>query len=200
MKIILIILAIVIVILAVWGFVWVSMLKQTDKTAGQVKPTETMMNNESTNSAGGVMVGGALMTPSKNIIDNAMSSKDHTTLVAAIEAADLDNTLKGSGPFTVFAPTNAAFDLLPKGTVDTLLKPANKEKLKSVLTYHVVPGVYKKADIKNGTKLMTINGEELTFSKMNGNWYINDSALISIADVVSSNGVTHVIDTVLMPK
>lgn len=148
----------------------------------------------------GIMVGGALMVPSKDIVDNAMNSKDHTTVVAAVKAAGLVETLKGNGPFTVFAPTNAAFDKLPAGTVDTLMKPENKSKLTGVLTYHVVPGAYKSSDIKEGMTLRTVNGQSLKFSMKDGKWWINNSAMIEISDVVSSNGVTHVIDTVLMPQ
>lgn len=148
----------------------------------------------------GVMVGGAMMVPSKDIVDNAVNSKDHTTVVAAVKAAGLVETLKGKGPFTVFAPTNAAFDKLPAGTVDTLLKPENKSKLAGVLTYHVVPGAYKASDIKEGMMLKTVNGQSLKFTMKDGKWWINNSAMIEISDVVSSNGVTHVIDTVLMPQ
>ena len=146
-----------------------------------------------------VMVGGAKMVPSKDIVDNAMGSDDHTTLVAAVKAAGLVETLKGDGPFTVFAPTNKAFDKLPKGTVEMLLKPENKGKLTSVLTYHVVPGALKAGDLKNGQMLKTVQGETLMVSEKDGKWYIN-GAQITIADVVSSNGVTHVIDGVVLPK
>ncbi len=148
----------------------------------------------------GVMVGGAMMVPSKDIVDNAVNSKDHTTVVAAVKAAGLVETLKGTGPFTVFAPTNAAFEKLPAGTVETLLKPENKEKLTGILTYHVVPGRYTAADIKEGMTLKTVNGQMLTFNMKDGKWWINESAMIEIADVMSSNGVTFVIDSVLLPK
>jgi uncharacterized surface protein with fasciclin (FAS1) repeats len=141
-----------------------------------------------------------MMTPDKDIVDNAMNSKDHTTVVAAVKAAGLVDTLKGDGPFTVFAPTNAAFEKLPAGTVETLLKPENKTKLTGVLTYHVVPGAYRAADLKDGMTLKTVNGQMLTFSMKDGKWWINQSAMVTIADVISSNGVTHVIDTVLLPK
>ncbi|HVF69315.1 MAG TPA: fasciclin domain-containing protein [Xanthomonadales bacterium] len=147
----------------------------------------------------GVMVGGALMTPDKDIVDNALGSSDHTTLVAAVKAAGLVETLKGSGPFTVFAPTNAAFGKLPAGTVDTLVKPESKEKLTGILTYHVVPGALRAADLKDGMTLTTVQGQTLAVSERNGKWYVNDS-LIEIADVISSNGVTHVIDSVMLPK
>jgi uncharacterized surface protein with fasciclin (FAS1) repeats len=147
----------------------------------------------------GVMVGGANMVPSKNIVENAAGSADHTTLVTAVKAAGLAETLSGAGPFTVFAPTNAAFDKLPKGTVETLVKPESKAKLTGILTYHVVPGALKAADLKDGQKLKTVQGEELTVSVKDGKVMIN-GANVSIADVISSNGVTHVIDAVLMPK
>ena len=155
---------------------------------------DSMMKEE------GVMVGGALMVPSKDIVDNAVNSKDHTTLVAAVKAAGLVETLKGKGPFTVFAPTNMAFGKLPAGTVDTLLKPENKAKLTGVLTYHVVPGAYKSSDLKDGMTLKTVNGQMLTFTMKAGKWWINGTAMIEIADVVSTNGVTYVIDNVLLPK
>ncbi len=157
------------------------------------------------------MVGGAAMYPTKDIIDNAVNSKDHTTLVAAVKAAGLVDTLKGPGPFTVFAPTNAAFAKLPAGTVDTLLKPENKDTLTKVLTYHVVPGKLLAANIAadakaNGGKATytTVQGETLTASKdAKGGWWLTDAkggkAKITTADVVQSNGVIHVVDTVLMP-
>lgn len=157
-----------------------------------------------------VMVGGAAMYPSKNIIENAVNSKDHTTLVAAVKAAGLVETLSGKGPFTVFAPTNAAFAKLPKGTVETLVMPENKATLTDILTYHVLPGRISAKDLgmwikKNDGKYMakTVQGEELTFWMKDKNMYVKDakgnSAKITIADVNQSNGVIHVIDTVLMP-
>ncbi|HEX3681836.1 MAG TPA: fasciclin domain-containing protein [Bryobacteraceae bacterium] len=157
------------------------------------------------------MVGGAAMYPSKNIVENAMNSKDHTTLVAAVKAAGLVDTLEGPGPFTVFAPTNAAFDKLPAGTVDTLLKPENKDQLTKVLTYHVVPGRITshklEAMIKKGgglAELKTVEGGTLT-ATMNGDTIIlkdekGGAATITQADVMQKNGVIHVIDTVLMPS
>ena len=157
-----------------------------------------------------VMVGGAPMYPSKNIVENAVNSKDHTTLVAAVKAAGLVETLQSKGPFTVFAPTNAAFEKLPAGTVETLVMPENKETLTKILTYHVVPGRISSKDLmawikKNGGKYMakTVQGEELTFWMKGMNLYVKDtkgnSAKITTADVNQSNGVIHVIDTVLMP-
>lgn len=147
----------------------------------------------------GVMVGGANMVPSKNIVENAVNSADHTTLVAAVKAAGLVETLSGTGPFTVFAPTNAAFEKLPAGAVENLLKPEMKGDLTSVLTYHVVPGAVKAADLTDGQKIKTVQGKELTVAIKDGKVTI-DGATVTIADVVSSNGVTHVIDAVVMPK
>ncbi|MBV9158264.1 MAG: fasciclin domain-containing protein [Acidobacteriaceae bacterium] len=157
------------------------------------------------------MVGGAAMYPSKDIIQNAMNSKDHTTLVAAVKAAGLVDTLEGSGPFTVFAPTNAAFDKLPAGTVDTLLKPENQDQLKKVLTYHVVAGritahklaaMIKKGDGK--AELKTVEGGTLTAMMDGTNIVLKDekggTATVTQADVMQKNGVIHVIDSVLMPS
>lgn len=159
-----------------------------------------------------VDVGGAAMYPQKNIIENAVNSKDHTTLVAAVKAAGLVSTLEGKGPFTVFAPTNAAFGKLPAGTVQNLLKPENRQQLAQVLTYHVVPGRYTKHDLeklirKDGGKahLKTVEGGTLTFM-MNGprNIQIKDAsggmADISTYDVLQKNGIIDVVDKVLLPK
>jgi uncharacterized surface protein with fasciclin (FAS1) repeats len=150
-----------------------------------------------------VMVGGAAMFPSKNIIQNAVNSKDHTTLVAAVKAAGLVDTLEGKGPFTVFAPTNTAFGKLPAGTVDTLVKPENKATLTKILTYHVVPGKLEASDLTDGKMLKTVEGEQLAVKKSDGKTWIVDakggSAAITISNVNQSNGVIHVIDTVLMP-
>ena len=147
----------------------------------------------------GVMVGGAKMVASKNIVENAAGSADHTTLVAAVKAAGLVETLSGAGPFTVFAPINSAFDKLPKGTVEGLLKPEKKADLSKVLTFHVVPGAVKAADLKDGQKIKTVQGQELTVSIKDGVVKINGATVI-IPDVISSNGVTHVVDAVLLPK
>ena len=158
-----------------------------------------------------VTVGGAPMYPSKNIVQNAVNSKDHTTLVAAVKAAGLVDTLQGPGPFTVFAPVNKAFDKLPKGTVETLLKPENKPKLVSVLTYHVVPGRLSAKDLmdaarKNGgqAKLKTVEGDELTVESKGNMLTIWDTkgntSKVTIQNVFQSNGVIHVIDTVLLPS
>ena len=158
-----------------------------------------------------VMVGGAAMFADKDIIDNAVNSKDHTTLVAAVKAAGLVDTLKSPGPFTVFAPVNAAFAALPAGTVDTLLKPENKATLTKVLTYHVVPGRLNASDLvrqigAGGGRAMlkTASGGTLIASMSGSNVMITDdgggSAKVTIADVNQSNGVIHVIDKVLLPK
>lgn len=158
-----------------------------------------------------VTVGGAPMYASKDIVDNAVNSKDHTTLVAAVKAAGLVDTLKSPGPFTVFAPTNAAFAALPAGTVDTLLKPENKGMLTGILTYHVVPGkmdaaALTKAIAAGGGKAMlkTAAGGTLTASAAGGKVMVTDekggSATVTIADVYQSNGVIHVVDKVLLPK
>lgn len=158
-----------------------------------------------------VMVGGASMYPTKNIIENAVNSADHTTLVAAVKAAGLVETLSGPGPFTVFAPTNAAFAKLPAGTVDTLVKPESKATLTKILTYHVVAGKMSAADIlaaidAGGGKatLTTVQGEPLMAAKTAAGVELTDAkggkSLVTIADVNQSNGVIHVVDTVLMPK
>jgi uncharacterized surface protein with fasciclin (FAS1) repeats len=158
-----------------------------------------------------VEVGGAPMYPSKNIIENAVNSKDHTTLVAAVKAAGLVETLQGKGPFTVFAPTNAAFEKLPAGTVETLLKPENKDKLAKVLTYHVVAAnamsdaIMKMVKDDGGThEVTTVSGGKLWVMVDGGKVKIKDesgsTATVTIADVKQSNGVIHVIDTVLLPK
>lgn len=158
------------------------------------------------------IVGGEVMYPTKDIIDNAVNSADHTTLVAAVKAAGLVETLKGNGPFTVFAPTNDAFENLPAGTVETLLKPENKAKLTSVLTYHVVAGNWTADDItkeikksKTGTfEVTTVSGGKLWFTLNGNNIIIKDEnghwANIIVSDVVQSNGVIHTIDKVVLPK
>ncbi len=135
----------------------------------------------------------------KDIVDIAIGSPDHTTLVAAVTAAGLVETLKGTGPFTVFAPTNIAFNALPAGTVDGLLKPEQKAALTNILTYHVVAGAVKAADLKDGQKVKTLQGEELTVSIKEGKVMIN-GATVTAADLTGSNGVVHVVDGVLMPK
>jgi len=158
-----------------------------------------------------VMVGGAAMYPSKNIVENAVNSKDHTTLVAAVKAAGLVETLESAGPFTVFAPTNAAFGMLPKGTVETLVKPENKAKLTGILTYHVIAGKLDSKELAmkikdgNGTaELTTVAGGKLWVMMKGKKIVLKDEAgnmaMVTIKDVYQSNGVIHVIDHVLMPK
>src|SRR6476619_3607689 len=160
--------------------------------------------------AGNPMVGGAAMYPTKTIVDNAVNSKDHTTLVAAVQAAGLVDTLKGPGPFTVFAPTNAAFAKLPAGTVETLVKPENKATLTTILTYHVVAGRMTSKDIAAAIKagggkatLTTVQGEPLTATMAGKTLMLTDAkggmSHVTIGDVMQSNGVIHVVDTVLMP-
>ena len=175
-------------------------------TAGASAQTSSMKMKEKT-----VEVGGAPMYPSKNIVENAVNSKDHTTLVAAVKAAGLVETLMSAGPFTVFAPTNAAFEKLPAGTVETLLKPENKGTLTAVLTYHVVAG---KLDAKSIAKLIkdgngkaeltTVQGGKLWLWMQDNKLWIKDEkggmASVTIKDVYQSNGVIHVIDAVVLPK
>jgi uncharacterized surface protein with fasciclin (FAS1) repeats len=175
-------------------------------SSAAIIPASAQQMNEKT-----VTVGGAPMYPSKNIIQNAVNSKDHTTLVAAVKAAGLVDTLQGPGPFTVFAPTNAAFAKLPAGTVDTLLKPENKATLAKVLTYHVVPGRMTTAQlekaVKDGggmAKLKTVAGEELIVKdagkgKLSVTDAKGDVAMVTISNVLQSNGVIQVVDTVLLP-
>lgn len=157
------------------------------------------------------MVGGKEMYPTKDIVDNAVASPDHTTLVAAVKAAGLVDTLKGPGPFTVFAPTNAAFAKLPAGTVDTLVKPESKDTLTKILTYHVLSGTVTAADLKKKIKdghgtatLKTVSGGTLTAMMSGGKIMLKDekggTSTVTIANVMQSNGVIHVVDTVLMPN
>jgi uncharacterized surface protein with fasciclin (FAS1) repeats len=158
-----------------------------------------------------VEVGGAPMYPTKNIIENAVNSKDHTTLVAAVKAAGLVETLQGAGPFTVFAPTNAAFSKLPAGTVETLLKPENKAALTGVLTYHVLAGRFSSADVakaikegKGKAEFKTVQGGTLTAMMSGKDVVLKDekggTSKITIMDVNQSNGVIHVVDAVVLPK
>ena len=176
-------------------------------TFAAVSPAaNAQMNSEKT-----VMVGGAAMYPSKNIVQNAVNSKDHTTLVAAVKAAGLVPTLEGAGPFTVFAPTNEAFAKLPPGTVATLLKPENKAMLTKILTYHVVPGRYTTAQLMNMVKmghgkatLKTVEGEKLTFSTNGGHLFVQGAksgvAEVTVPNVMQSNGVIQVVNSVLLPN
>ena len=173
-----------------------------DKMKAKTKPRQGDMGGMAGMSKG-VMVGGAMMTPDKDIVDNAVGSSEHTTLVAAVKAAGLVETLKSAGPFTVFAPTNAAFDKLPAGTVNSLVTPEMKPTLTKILTYHVVPGRLMAADLKDGQVLTTVQGETLTVMKKGNSVMLKDAkggmSTVTIPNVVSSNGITHVVDTVLMP-
>jgi len=152
---------------------------------------------------GGVMVDGVAMTADKNIVQNASAAKSVSTLVKLVQAAGLAETLSGPGPFTVFAPTNAAFDKLPKAAITELMAPANAAKLKGVLTYHVIPGRLVAADLKDGQQLTTVNGEKLHVMVKDGKVQIGNGkdlpATVQTSDVISSNGVTHLIDAVVLP-
>jgi uncharacterized surface protein with fasciclin (FAS1) repeats len=172
---------------------------------------QNQSNEMKMKSDGNPMVGGAAMYKTKDIVDNAVNSKDHTTLVAAVKAADLVGTLKSAGPFTVFAPTNSAFDKLPAGTVDTLVRPENKTMLQSILKYHVVAGKMDSKAIAKAIKkgngkatFKTVAGGTLTASMSGNSLILTDekggTSTVTIADVKQSNGVIHVVDTVLMPN
>ena len=176
-----------------------------------IVPTVSAQTSMSMASEQTAMVGGAPMYPSKNIVQNAVNSKDHTTLVAAVKAAGLVDTLEGPGPFTVFAPTNEAFDKLPPGTVATLVKPENKAMLTKILTYHVVAGGYTTEHLmmlvksgKGQATLKTVEGEPLTVTLENGNLYVEGAksgvAEITIPNVMQSNGVIQVVSSVLLPN
>jgi uncharacterized surface protein with fasciclin (FAS1) repeats len=190
--------------LALLSAVAFSTLALTGALLAPASAEDKMMKKSEMSGEKTVMVGGAPMYPSKNIVENAVNSKDHTTLVAAVKAAGLVDTLSSKGPFTVFAPTNAAFAKLPAGTVDTLVKPENKATLTKILTYHVVPGKLEAADLTDGKKLTTVEGEVLTVKASGGKVMLMDAkggtSTVTIANVNQSNGVIHVIDTVLMPK
>ncbi len=188
-----------------------AMTSNTNSMNSNMMNSNSMNSNSNMTSGTNPMVGGAPMLATKDIVDNASQSKDHTTLVAAVKAAGLVETLKGTGPFTVFAPTNAAFEKLPAGTVDTLLKPENKADLSGILTYHVVAGKLDSAAVAKAIKdgngkavLKTVQGAQLTASMEGSDVIITDAkggkSKVTIVDVMRSNGVIHVIDTVLMPK
>jgi uncharacterized surface protein with fasciclin (FAS1) repeats len=192
-------------VVVVGGVVWYAtsssmtpmMADSTNTAATQTSGTPTTADVPTTQ---GVMVGGALMTPDKDIVENAVNADNVTTLVAAVKAAGLVATLEGPGPFTVFAPDNNAFAKLPAGTVTTLLQPANKAELVKILTYHVVAGHYTSADLTDGQTLTTVEGDTITIGKSSsGQLSVNGTAMVETPDVISSNGVTFVIDTVLMP-
>jgi uncharacterized surface protein with fasciclin (FAS1) repeats len=181
-----------------------SALAFTVAVVAPVQAQDKMMKKSEMSGEKTVMVGGAAMYPSKTIVENAVNSKDHTTLVAAVKAAGLVDTLSSKGPFTVFAPTNTAFSKLPAGTVESLVKPENKATLTKILTYHVVPGKMEASDLTDGKTLKTVEGEELTIKNAGGKVTLTDAkggmSTVTIANVNQSNGVIHVVDTVLMPK
>ncbi len=178
-----------------------------DMNTKDTKSSSSMTSMKSDDSDG-VTVGGAKMVKDKDIVDNAVNAKNVTTLVAAVKTAGLVDTLKGEGPFTVFGPTNDAFAKLPEGTVDTLLKPENKAQLVKILTYHVVAGTYTSADLRamaqKGETLTSVEGETLMPVLKDNALYIKDAkggeSKVETSDVISSNGVTHVVDSVLMPN
>jgi len=159
-------------------------------------PTSGAMSTDALGA--GVMVGGAMMRPTQTLVQNASGADNLTTLVAAVQAAGLAETLSGPGPFTVFAPPNAAFEALPDGTVESLLMPENREQLTGILTYHVVPGRLSASDLRDGQMLTTVNGETLRVT-VRGDMVMVGDAHVTQADVYASNGVAHVIDKVLMP-
>ncbi len=198
-----IIVTVVVIALIIIGAIVMMNNDKTDNTMMKNDDT-SMMKNDSDVMTGpkeeGVMVGGAMMVKSRDIVENAMLANNVTTVVAAVKAAGLVDTLKSSGPFTVFAPNNAAFAKLPAGTVETLLKPENKAMLANILTYHVVAGRYTSADLKDGQMLKTVQGGTIKISKTaDGRISVNGGAMVETPDVISSNGVTFVIDSVLMP-
>ena len=172
-------------------------------TATTVDSTAMMADDARMGKPEGVMVDGVAMLPTNTIVQNAVMASSVSTLVKAVQAAGLDGTLSGPGPFTVFAPTNAAFDKLPNGALAGLLKPESKEKLAAVLTYHVIPGRLVAQDLKDGQELTTVNGEKLKVTVKDGVVMVGNGkdapATVQVADVISSNGVTHVIDGVVLP-
>ena len=191
------IIAVIVIIGGIWYF---SSMNSSQSASTSMTDTATTQAPTDMGGTQGVMVGGAMMTPDKDIVANAMNANNVTTVVAAVNAAGLVPTLQGAGPFTVFAPDNAAFAKLPTGTVDTLLKPENKAKLTDILTYHVVAGRYTAADLHDGQVLKTVEGKSITIGKSaSGQITVNGTAMVETPDVISSNGVTFVIDTVLMP-
>lgn len=180
-----------------------SPVTSTDTNSGSMYASPMMSGSPTTDATTGVMVGGALMSPLRPIPVNAAAASNLTTLVAAVKQAELVDTLAGPGPYTVFAPTNAAFDKVPKATLDALMTPAKKADLTKILTYHVVAGKYTADQLTDGMKLKTVQGAMLTVSAKNGVVMLVDSkggkATVETADVLQSNGVVHVIDSVLMP-
>lgn len=196
----------VLVVIAVLGFAAFKVMDQNKETTDSAATTTTT-STSAADKVDGVTVGGAKMVRTKDIVDNAVNAKNVTTVVAAVKAAGLVDTLKSPGPFTVFAPNNGAFEALPAGTVDTLLKPESKATLTSILTYHVVPGTYTSAALKvmasKGETLKTVQGGTLSFVMEDDELKVVDAkggkSSVETADVISSNGVTHVVKSVLMP-
>ena len=195
----------IVAVIAILALIALTQMSDTDMDDDMMVDDETTMEMDEVDTMGaeevsaGVEVGGAMMVPNKDIVANAMNADNVTTLVAAVSAAGLVETLQGEGPFTVFAPTNTAFDALPAGTVDTLLLPENKDQLVSILTYHVVAGAYTSDELVDGQTLLTVNGELLKIAKTGNQITVNGSAMVETKDVISSNGVTYVIDEVLLP-
>ncbi len=191
------------IIIAAMTAIGFSSVGYAQTTTSMEKKSKTSMSSSKKMKGGkkekGVMVGGAMMVASKNIVENAVNANNVTTLVAAVKAAGLVETLSGKCPFTVFAPTDDAFKKIPQSTLNELLKPENKGKLTSILTYHVIAGKLTANKLKNGAKLKTVNGETLTVTRKGSKVMIN-GVQVMIPNVISSNGVTHVIGTVLMPQ
>ncbi len=195
----------VLVVIAVLGFAAFKVMDKNKETTSDTSTSTT--STPAVDNVDGVTVGGAKMVRTKDIVDNAVNAKNVTTVVAAVKAAGLVDTLKSPGPFTVFAPNNGAFEALPAGTVDTLLKPESKDTLVSILTYHVVPGTYTSAALKvmasKGETLKTVQGGTLSFVMEDDELKVVDAkggkSSVETADVISSNGVTHVVKSVLMP-
>ncbi len=191
--------SIIVLVIIAGGVYWYTSSKNMTVPSGTAPVADTSMPATAP-APQGVLVGGAYMLPSLNIVQNALNASNVTTLVAAVKAAGLVSTLEGPGPFTVFAPTNDAFNKLPSGTVASLLLPANKAELVKILTYHVVSGHYTSADLYDGEVLTTVEGQTLKISKnTSGQISVNGTAMVQTPDVISSNGVTFVIDSVLMP-
>jgi len=191
----------IVALLGIGGLVVVSQMSSTaDMDDMDMNEMDNMEMEDMDNVSAGVEVGGAMMVPNLDIVENAMNADNVTTLVAAVSAADLVETLKSDGPFTVFAPNNDAFEALPAGTVDTLLMEENKDQLVNILTYHVVPGIYTSADLSDGQMLTTVQGNTIEIGKVGNTITVNGSATVETADVISSNGVTFVIDAVLLPS
>jgi transforming growth factor-beta-induced protein len=190
------IIAVIVIVLVVAGVAAFVMLSNNNENDDMAETEESSMSSESSES--GVIVGGAELLPSQDLVENLSQASILSTLVTAVTEAELVETLQGDGPFTVFAPTNTAFDALPEGTLDELLLPENQSQLADVLTFHVVAGEFLASDLSDGQRLTTVQGDDLIVYIQNGEVTIN-GAVVSTADAVSSNGVIHVIDSVLLP-